>query len=106
MFSLENGRFQEQLIATFKYLRACKRERDQHFIWSSGDKTRGNGFEVKEGKFRMGVRQKFFTQRAVRHWPREAVDVPFLEVFKTRLDWALDSLVKCLGTLSMAGVWN
>jgi len=34
--------------------------------------------------------------RAVKHWnrlPREAVDVPSLEVFKARLDGALSNLV-------------
>ena len=44
----------------------------------------------------MDVRGKFFTERVVRYWnrlPREAVDVPSLEVFKMRLDEALGYLV-------------
>ena len=39
---------------------------------------------------------KFFTDRVVRCWNRllrEVVDVPSLEVFKTRLDGALGNLV-------------
>ena len=39
----------------------------------------------------------FFVQRAVRHWhglPREAADVPSLEVFKAMLDAALGSLIR------------
>ena len=45
----------------------------------------------------MDVREKFFTMTVVRCWnglPREAVDAPFLEVFKARLDGALGSLLQ------------
>ncbi|KFM04906.1 hypothetical protein AS27_09897, partial [Aptenodytes forsteri] len=55
-----------------------------------------NGFKLKEGRFRLDVRKKFFTMKVVRHWtrlPREAVDAPSLEVFKARLDGALSNLV-------------
>jgi len=44
---------------------------------------------MKEGKFRLDLRKKFFTVRVVRHWnrlPREPADAPSLEVFKARLD--------------------
>ncbi|KFR13880.1 hypothetical protein N306_00429, partial [Opisthocomus hoazin] len=55
-----------------------------------------NGSKLKEGRFRLDIRKKFFTMRVVRHWhrvPREAVDAPSLEVFKARLDGALSNLV-------------
>ncbi|KFW63441.1 hypothetical protein AS28_13695, partial [Pygoscelis adeliae] len=54
------------------------------------------GFKLKEGRFRLDIKKKFFTTKVVRHWnrlPREAVDAPSLEVFKARLDGALSNLV-------------
>ena len=51
---------------------------------------------MKEGRFRLDIRGKFFTRRGVRCWnglPRETVDAPSLEVFKARLDGALGNLV-------------
>ncbi|KFM09934.1 hypothetical protein AS27_06462, partial [Aptenodytes forsteri] len=55
-----------------------------------------NGFNLKEGRFRLDIRKKFFTMRVMRHWnrlPREVVDAPSLEVFKARLDGALSNHV-------------
>ena len=51
---------------------------------------------MRERSFRLDIRSKFFTMRAVRCWnrlPRETVDTPSLKVFKARLDGALGSLV-------------
>ena len=51
--------------------------------------------KLKDGRFRLHVRKKFFTVRVLRHrsrLPREVVDAPSLEVSKARLDGALSNL--------------
>lgn len=83
-----------------------KRDGEQLFAQLDNDRTRGNGFELKEERFRLEIRRKFFTLRVVRPWhrlPREAVDAPSLEVFKARLDGALGNLVWWEVSLPMAG---
>ncbi len=61
-----------------------------------GDRTRGNGFRLKGGRFRLDIRKKYFTVRAARHWnrlPKDVVDALSLETFKARLDQALGNLI-------------
>jgi len=97
LFSLQKRRIQGDLIADFQYLkRACQKDKDKLFSRASCNRTRGNGFELKEGRFRLAVRKEFFTMRAVKHWkrlPREVLDAPSLETFKTCLNGALSDLV-------------
>ncbi|KFQ93155.1 hypothetical protein Y956_11042, partial [Nipponia nippon] len=55
-----------------------------------------NGYKLREGRFRLDIRKKFFTTRVMRHWnrfPREVVDAPSLEMFKARLDGTLSILI-------------
>ena len=54
----------------------------------------GNGFKLKEGRFRSDVRKKFFTVKMLRRWhrvPREVVDASSLETPRVRLDGALST---------------
>ena len=68
MFSLEKRRLQGDHITAFKNLkRDYKQEGNQLFTVVDSDRTRGNVFKLKEGGSRLGVRNKYFTQRAVRH---------------------------------------
>ncbi|KFR01317.1 hypothetical protein Y956_07005, partial [Nipponia nippon] len=55
-----------------------------------------NSFKLKEVRFKLDIRKKFFTVRVVRHWnrlPTEVVDAPSLKVLKARLDEALSNLI-------------
>ena len=97
MFSLEKRRLRGDLIVAFQYLKgAYKQEGEWLFMRVDSGRTRGNGFKLGQGRFRLDIRKKFFTQVVVTHWnrlPKEVVDAPSLEVFKARLDVALGSLV-------------
>ena len=72
--------------ATFQYLnRGYEKEGDRVFSRVCCDRTRGNGFKLKERRFRLDIRRKSFTVRVVRHWnrlPREVVDAMSLEASK------------------------
>ena len=107
LFSLEKRRLWGDLTAAFQYVKgAYKQEGERLFMRVDSDRIRGNGFKLRQGRFRLGIRKKFFSQRVVTPWnrlPKEVVDAPSLEAFKARLDVALGSLVWWLATLHVAG---
>ena len=85
------------LINVYKYLR-CGRQRDKARFFSMvrGNKTRGSSHKPKHRKFCTNVHKNFFTVRVMKHWsrlPREVVESPSLEMFKTHLDTYLCNLV-------------
>ena len=68
LFSLEKGRLWGELIVAFQHLKgAYKKDGEGLFIRECSDRMRGNSFNLKEGRFRLDIRKKFFTIRVVRH---------------------------------------
>ena len=89
--------FQPKLFYYFKDVFvsiAYRKDGDNLFSRDSSDRTRGNGFKLKQGRFRLDIRKKFFTMKVVKHWnglPREVVEAQSLETLKARLDRITES---------------
>jgi len=96
LFSLQKRRLQGDFIAAFQYLKgAYKQAGEGLFTRASSDRTRNNNFKLKDVRFRLDIRKRFFTMRVVRPWTRlsrEVVDASSLKVFKARLIGALSNL--------------
>ncbi|KFZ51614.1 hypothetical protein N321_06142, partial [Antrostomus carolinensis] len=48
-----------------------------------------NGRKMCQGRFRLDIRKRFFTQRVVEHWnrlPREVLTAPSSIIFKKHLN--------------------
>ncbi|KAK4829369.1 hypothetical protein QYF61_003296 [Mycteria americana] len=96
LFSLERSRLRGDLITVYSFLKGGSRGGGAGLLsLVTSDRTGANGMKLHQGKFRLDIKKRFFTERVVGHWnslPREVVTAPSPSGFKERLDEALSHM--------------
>lgn len=63
---------------------------------ASSEKTRRNEHKLKYRRFHLKVRKKLSNVKMAKHWhrfPKEVLEPPYLEIFKTQLDTVQSSVL-------------
>ena len=83
VFSLEKRMQQGKLIEAFQYFRgAYKKKEDSPFTHSDSGRTKGNGFNLSEGRFRLVQKEIIYSQGGEEEVAQRGCGCP---MFKTRL---------------------
>lgn len=98
LFSLRKRRLGGELINVYKYLEGDGGQMDKArlFLMVCSYRTRSNDLKLERRKFCTNIWKNFFTVRVTEHrnrLPREVVDSPSLEIFRTCLDAYLCDLL-------------
>jgi len=97
LFSLKKRRLKGDHMNSYKYLKGrCQEDGARLFSVVPSDGARGNRHKLMQTKFRLNMRENFFPLRVTEPWnrlPREVMESPSLETFKTHLDKVLCSLL-------------
>ena len=87
-FSLGKRRLRRDLII---YLKRGRRQMDKVRVFSvvCSYRAKSSGLKYEHRKFRVNMQKNFFTVGMAEHWnrlPRQVVESPSMEIFKTCLD--------------------